>query len=1060
MLAPASALRLAGTSPATFGCPAGIGRPRRPGQHLPRPYTEGRKLLTHRHHFRSWLALCIVLILSPGAATCRGQDLMRQLGEAFHGVGDFFGKIPVGHSADDGVEALAKQIDSLEHHLESYGSVIAKHPDVWGQSRLTKFRQEFEREFAQLLSKDNFDVTLQGSLRRSDQSFLAQALSLDVAADSGGGGGTTTAETLIEDVDGSVIFNRNPTSPVDLNRFQGVNQISLEPTLEADQMKRYFDHLNELRRINEGDDTADSAGYSLNLVRIPISVLPGKRTTQGYGAEITITAHPHLSPELLPETFRNLVANDLVDHLSLPITVFLNRPDASKALQNLAETEQGVEQVLPRLEYYKEQLRQQLMVLRSLETARGWFSFLPPHITDPVDYLEIPDFRSRIYSAAAAGFEMERQGGHSTQTHTICRDIWQLHRDIKHLLSPESQADALKWAFYGARIAAVTPATRDRRSSLPFPPSQLSEVFGLFALGYVAQEADARLRRFTPAHHPHYIHLMDVRRFLNGEIQAAYKLLSLPQNYGLWERFCTPELVTLVRNRDGSALGDMRDAFYLSPELIGHAWNGQAKCTRTLAWAIIVESALLNDRLLSDMRLVAAQKGCLCPPQCWLPFFGPIPPPEARAAFNQYVMCRWPIIVFALDPSTQDQNIADVFAQRREMQLALAVGVAQGRVRASSATRYARRLETDMETIALNRTHVGFSHGNDIFGWRFYPRYQTPPIPGTLTSLHETIWGSDPGRDLKTRQLEPGIRECVAIVIMPSFIPHVTFQSRSSWFCLENPSKKILSLHDTMKLRRNMANIRWAAHHLSQTYCYRPGDVSDLLQTVEYLDRRMPFQNMLVQIPFENTLGGFELFRTGVTDLAPELHGWYGAPGITIGEDPVCHNEGLPYMRSDYAQCRGTCGGTTLFLVGNGFSVHDTKVIAGGRCVPFMLLSRQVMQVTVPGSAQQVRTRVTINPDETVVDDRVEHFVDVHVATPYGVSNHLLIPVANVVNATCEQPTPAPDPDPPPAETSPAATVYGLRRLAPAERSPSPHSYEVNDPRAAMRRLPAITIRR
>ena len=52
--------------------------------------------------------------------------------------------------------------------------------------------------------------------------------------------------------------------------------------------------------------------------------------------------------------------------------------------------------------------------------------------------------------------------------------------------------------------------------------------------------------------------------------------------------------------------------------------------------------------------------------------------------------------------------------------------------------------------------------------------------------------------------------------------------------------------------------------------------------------------------------------------------GWYGAPGV----DPAA--------------------GTTLFLIGKGFSVHDTRVIAGGRPARFRLLSREVLEVEVP----------------------------------------------------------------------------------------------------------------
>ncbi len=45
-------------------------------------------------------------------------------------------------------------------------------------------------------------------------------------------------------------------------------------------MSRYVDHLNQLRRINEGDDTADAAGYALNLIGFRSPCCPGKRPAQ------------------------------------------------------------------------------------------------------------------------------------------------------------------------------------------------------------------------------------------------------------------------------------------------------------------------------------------------------------------------------------------------------------------------------------------------------------------------------------------------------------------------------------------------------------------------------------------------------------------------------------------------------------------------------------------------------------------------------------------------------------------------------------------------------------
>ena len=159
---------------------------------------------------------------------------------------------------------------------------------------------------------------------------------------------------------------------------------------------------------------------------------------------------------------------------------------------------------------------------------------------------------------------------------------------------------------------------------------------------------------------------------------------------------------------------------------------------------------------------------------------------------------------------------------------------------------------------------------------------------------------------------------------------------------------------------------------------YRAEDISGLHRTVQDLEKRLPFQSETVQIPYENTRGGFELFNVGVTDLGPELSGWYGAPGINVAPAVTKENE------SKIAPTPWT----TIFLVGDGFSVHETRVIAGGREVEkFDLLSRQIMQITVPSNANTLKFGT---------GDSARDYVDIHIATPYGVTNHLLVPALNV----------------------------------------------------------------
>jgi hypothetical protein len=188
-------------------------------------------------------------------------------------------------------------------------------------------------------------------------------------------------------------------------------------------------------------------------------------------------------------------------------------------------------------------------------------------------------------------------------------------------------------------------------------------------------------------------------------------------------------------------------------------------------------------------------------------------------------------------------------------------------------------------------------------------------------------------------------------------------------------------MHEAMKLSRTYQGVCNQLPCVRDSGSYRAGDVGRLARVIDQLDRKLPLQSMLVQIPFENELGGFEIFSTGVSDLGPELRGWFGEPGIFVNSKFTCPSgtdTGVDLAGAN--QCQNTCTGTTLFLVGNHFSVHDTKVIAGGKCVPFDLISRQIMRVVIPPNVQ------------TFKNENKEEMVDVHAATPYGVTSHLLIP--------------------------------------------------------------------
>jgi len=930
------------------------------------------------------------------------------------------------------VQRLAGEIDGLERHIERFGSIVPKRADVWGQARLTAHRHEFELEMQKDLPQ--FNDTLQGWISRRDQVFLAGAFSLQAAV--GGtklppppsSGGTAVNINTATDLIGGAndptkpggVISRNTTisqaaappsftgSTRDASGKSSPLSISLEPTIHLSQKARYLNHLHELRRINEGDDNADSPGYALNLVRIPVSIMTGSRTNRGFGAEFTVTANPHLTDDLLPNTFRNLIVRDMVDLGTVPV---------AHAIGALGE--QNIQELSQQLDNLDNLMQQYFAADRSPQTDIGWIRRgLIAHAKEKVkEYTETPA-KERIpvdvwkeRNIRPAGAQKFMSPDPKILPPPISGPpLMQMKAEIsptivKKAIEPITRpADITKQMFdiilkieSQLGITSANIPSRHRVNQLPLTPSQIGEVFDAVQIAKLVVTVNKAVKNHVVLGQPYHL---DVQGALTDELQAAYEFLSIDSHRHLWDAHCSPALAHAVHARDDRMLAELYSNFFRDVSALyppdsqdttgGYVCDRMAlKSSTVFAWALIVESSLLEERLHEDMKAVQLAKGMPCVAE-GLHFHGPEPAPEARNAFNDYVRARWPIYVFALDPVTEDQNVAEDFSLRQEMQLAVALAFASGQMNASSMLRYVRRIEKDIDTISLNRTVVGFSHGDNTFGWRFYPRVQTPPLHGTgQTIVHDMLMGSkhDKETDLKERQLENGQRECVAIMVMPSFVPYVDLDCCGNWFYLTNPKFKELTLKQSMRLSQHVQTLRTVAPRCEDAAKYRDADVLMLQKRLEQLSARLPFQQQLVNVPYENTAGGFTLFNTGITDLAPELDGWYGAPGI----DPT---------RT-----------TALFLVGKNFSVHQTRVVVGGvelSAQPSVqiatapganntiaisaasiqqnpaveLLSREVMRVTIPaGALPYMNTSLNKN------------LIDVHIATPYGVSRHLGVPL-------------------------------------------------------------------
>ena len=88
----------------------------------------------------------------------------------------------------------------------------------------------------------------------------------------------------------------------------------------------------------------------------------------------------------------------------------------------------------------------------------------------------------------------------------------------------------------------------------------------------------------------------------------------------------------------------------------------------------------------------------------------------------------------------------------------------------------------------------------------------------------------------------------------------------------------------------------------------------------------MPTQRMVVRVPFTDNQNDARIFCSHGSQLRPTLSGWHGKPPEEGDE-------------------------TTLFLEGKNFSIHDTHVIAGGKPATAVLVSRQLLEVTIPKDA-------------------------------------------------------------------------------------------------------------
>jgi hypothetical protein len=957
------------------------------------------------------LVVCLVTVVP---AISDAQTFLDRLKATMH----------IGPEAPPTVIQLANMIDDEEEILRDDGTLVIQQPSVWGQARMTVYRKDFEKQMSNELS--NFQFILSARVVRTDQATfenqtaLAATLTPQAPSSTGSTAVVTNSATTERDNLATVAGKLLQTTPIPLSRADTLDllnkafktlgnkygDLGLEPPIYLDEEKRYLDHLNELRRVNMGDDNADSAGYGLYLVRLPVSIEPGDKTRFNHGAILQVTAYHDFGPCFLQQTFRNLVINDLIDQLTPAIyAIVLDDRDKQIEAANLVKK---VAQ-MPHVDLIQDATN----IAKGLITQdmKNWMDRVAEEKRWKPKSKEVnAQNDAMIVAKKLLTTKTTIDQLYKLTPQDVEKEIRNALKDIKGKDGVNNEVNTSLVTFAKAFVAAVQknarPAlveamrqadqrqqqtnlaqqtarqaiekartkvaqTAGRTASIvvqgpeyPIAPTDEADVFIMDNLLAISKAAREMQQTGQPR-------ADDIRNFLRRELEAAYDLMERGVEGGGAPLADVPFIQKIVedfrqRRFADPQLGDLWKSNY---DLLMHKLNDRVRCSPLgpLCWAIAVDAGLLNERLQEDIRCQVGANGFTCKyaPDSIIFYLPPSlantgPGITAAQVFQDYVKARWPLITFSLDPVVDQQNIADAYSLRRELQLAVAYAFSTGRISFNQLNRFQRRIEVDAEAIALNRTVTVFSRGNDTFGWRFTPRYQNPPPERTnFQAFGDLLLFNGPPRNYQVRnsKLERGQRELTAVIIMPSFLNRIRLDVDGNWFELTHPDQLRIPTHRMLRQSRRVKELLETP--TGDDSRYRPEDVQHLATRLKRLEQMLPVQSIKVPVPYENALGGFELFGQGNAALVPKLIGFEGVDEI---------EEGQP---------------ADVVLYGKSISILETKVVAGGRLMPesgFDILSRQVIHIQIPKDVLP-----------TVMEDK-KPFVEVYLATPNGISNRVLIP--------------------------------------------------------------------
>lgn len=836
------------------------------------------------------------------------------------------GPLPAPHS----VMQLAEVVTELENRMREFGSITVKQPDVWGETNLMSYIQEYEKQMRRDVEGD-FKMTLQGFTATSDVAQLASSTGLGIGT--GVPGSTTktsitSSATEVTSTPGETGILKI-TDPATLAAFDAMGKykaakldstFEIEPTELTRQHSVFMGVNQHLRRINMGDDNSRSAGYALYKVRVPISVLPGRKTYHGHCAVVNLQAHLVIDANHLRFTFPKIVAADIGSVLAQLMhdrckncSVDFNSP--------CCQGQSGA------------------------PATTGKKTFGSPVVapTNPLVLSAIGDQR-HYYSEEAL--------------HALCKIAsYELGAKCLNAFQPSDLQE-----FMFQRYLQIYLRLRNQ---------------GLFDEESPAVDVIARTQQAIATGQ---LNLLDGLRCewkhaVCSQCQDAVHVPALPCDNAVKQSGAKPTQV----------VKGVRPAAHLTAETkCPDPCPTPDDCEAT--WILAVQMAIANQNITELIESLDGHVQHLDRSSVGL--IGPrfyvvngATYDEAAQVWDAMIRQRFPIHVFALDPVFDEQNILDASSRVRQMQAAVAIALANGNINANQAIRFTRTVERDVATIALNRMIVGFAHGDDTFGWYFYPRTQTTvPERSNIAAIARLVWSGGPTwkYDARNQRLEAGIRECEALLVMPGFVNGVRFDVTTNWEKLAHPG---VITRDYVEMVDQGSQVQRALAQIGKVrdqQCHRAADFTVLASRIAQLEKMLPLQSIQVRIPFEYSFPAGELFDTGNSHLRPRITGYYGSNSIATAEE------------------------ADLFIVGNNFHPTQTRVIVSGGEVPWdcevQVMSRELLKVRIP---RAYRDFVLNHPGDAVEcspvndangDRRKENlWAEIRVGTPAGISNKLLI---------------------------------------------------------------------